>query len=1223
MLFPRNFIYYLLLIEKNPYGTGLPTTGSTAKNYFVVQAKKETIHSLQKLSHLPAFAGFIRTHKLDEFVEEQLRLSEELDLPLLKQFGNLSRAEVRDIAENGATELLTYLAENKAEDYIRLSMERWKANQLPVIDKGAPLVQDITQVTYIRKQAFLYFIPQYCSGAEQIIELVREIDLYSMHAETAATNTYIKLLQDRIDEHSLLIEKITNTSPGVIYVYDVIHHREVYANRRLTETLGYEPEEFLALDSNLVESLIHPEDVPVIREHERNFKDVRDGEIRSVKYRMRNKGGEYRWLRTYETVFRRNETGAISQKIGIAIDVHEQKIIAEKLRKREEELLEAQEIAQLGSWTWEFEPARSSGSPQLYKIVELEEYNYDNFMQRVHPADRAIVEEALQRSQTTGIFNCEFRYGASHEKVLWSRGKVSYRDGKPCGMTGTIMDVTEHHALLHRLRESEALYRQAEGITHIGNYKWDLQTNEVHWSDELLRIHGLDPVNNPVTYESVGALIHPEDREAVREQTRAAIQDRSSFDLYYRILPRGGGLKILRARGRVTTNQEGTPDTVIGTVQDVTEKQQLIQQLRQSDALYKQAQALAQLGNWTMDLSTREFTWSDEMFNIYELPKEERLTFEEWTHFIYPEEREEVLAYLEECIEKRQPYQKLHRIVLRNGKVKTLDRRGEFILNDKGEPVTMIGTTQDVTVQQQVQQELRDNQTFIQKIADATPSIIASYNINTGKYLFVSEGLHKLLGYQPSQALEGGIPFFVSLVHPDDLPALTEKNARALEEANRHPENNDYVIEFMYRMRHQNGQYRWFHTYGTIFDRNPQGTVEHILNISLDVTEQVEATHKIKEQEHFIQQIADASPTILYLFDADANKMAYMNRESFFVLGFTPEEILDLGASVNTQLYHPEDLELLPERRESPKKFQHRDSMMQYECRMKTRDGSYKWMLVREIIFKTAEDGRVLQTLGAALDISQRKEMEQTILQNSYQLQQSNASLEEFAYVASHDLKEPLRKISTFGDRLVNTQMDNLTADGKIYLHKIIDASQRMQTMISDLLTVSMITGDRSFQPCSLQDILQDVLQTLEYKIEQKGARIDATDLPEAHIIPSQARQLFQNLLSNSLKFTREEAPPVIRITHRYLPPEVLLGYQLPKATQYLELKFEDNGIGFEDEYAGKIFAIFQRLHGRSEYEGTGIGLAIVKKIVEHHGGIISASGMPGQGATFIIILPQ
>jgi light-regulated signal transduction histidine kinase (bacteriophytochrome) len=237
-------------------------------------------------------------------------------------------------------------------------------------------------------------------------------------------------------------------------------------------------------------------------------------------------------------------------------------------------------------------------------------------------------------------------------------------------------------------------------------------------------------------------------------------------------------------------------------------------------------------------------------------------------------------------------------------------------------------------------------------------------------------------------------------------------------------------------------------------------------------------------------------------------------------------------------------------------------------------------------------------------------------------LEQSNASLEEFAYVASHDLKEPLRKISTFGDRLVATQTNNLTPDGKIYLQKIVDASQRMQTMISDLLSISMISNNTSFENYSLQKILEETLQTLEFKIEQQNATIKADPLPEAKIIPSQFRQLFQNLLSNSLKFVQPGIPPVITITHSLLKADDVAHYQLASANHYHKLEFKDNGIGFENEFAGKIFAIFQRLHGRSEYEGSGIGLAICKKIVEHHGGIIYANGVPDEGATFTVILP-
>ena len=296
--------------------------------------------------------------------------------------------------------------------------------------------------------------------------------------------------------------------------------------------------------------------------------------------------------------------------------------------------------------------------------------------------------------------------------------------------------------------------------------------------------------------------------------------------------------------------------------------------------------------------------------------------------------------------------------------------------------------------------------------------------------------------------------------------------------------------------------------------------------------------------------------------------------------------------------------------------------MMQYECRMKTKEGKWCWLLVREVIFKIDEHGEVVQILGAALDISKRKEMERTLIQNAHQLEQSNASLEEFAYVASHDLKEPLRKISTFGDRMLQTQQGKLSEDGSIYLKKIVDASQRMQTMINDLLSISMISGDKSFQPYSLKQVLDEVMQTLEYKIEHSNAVIKADELPEAQIIPSQFRQLFQNLLSNSLKFHRPDVQPVITIRHKLVEPYEVQHLQLAKAACYHRLQFIDNGIGFEDEYAGKIFAIFQRLHGRSEYEGTGIGLAICKKIVEHHGGAIYAYAESDAGATFVIVFP-
>ena len=222
----------------------------------------------------------------------------------------------------------------------------------------------------------------------------------------------------------------------------------------------------------------------------------------------------------------------------------------------------------------------------------------------------------------------------------------------------------------------------------------------------------------------------------------------------------------------------------------------------------------------------------------------------------------------------------------------------------------------------------------------------------------------------------------------------------------------------------------------------------------------------------------------------------------------------------------------------------------------------------------------------------------------------------------NHDLKEPLRKISTFGDRLLATQLETLAPDGKLYLQKIVDASGRMQTMINDLLSISMIKGNTAFEVFSLQQILDEVIQTLEFKIEQQNAIIKYDKLPSANIIPSQFRQLFQNLLSNSLKFVRPGVQPEINIRYKLIQASEIPNYQIKDAKQYHKIAFSDNGIGFEMEYAGKIFAIFQRLHGRSEYEGSGIGLAICKKIIEHHGGIIYATSELGKGSTFTFILP-
>jgi signal transduction histidine kinase len=235
-------------------------------------------------------------------------------------------------------------------------------------------------------------------------------------------------------------------------------------------------------------------------------------------------------------------------------------------------------------------------------------------------------------------------------------------------------------------------------------------------------------------------------------------------------------------------------------------------------------------------------------------------------------------------------------------------------------------------------------------------------------------------------------------------------------------------------------------------------------------------------------------------------------------------------------------------------------------------------------------------------------------------LAESNRELEDFAFIASHDLQEPLRKIQTFGDRVKEKWGDGLGEVGRDYLARMQNAAVRMQALINSLLGYSRVsTRPEPFSPVALTPLVQEVVSDLAIRIEQTGARVEVGILPVIESSPQQMRQLFQNLLGNGLKY-RSEEKPVIRVSADQVDDPA--GKKKDPGGPWVRILVKDNGIGFDEKYVDRIFQPFQRLHGRSHYEGTGMGLAICRKIVERHGGTITAKSIPGKGSTFIVILP-
>jgi PAS domain S-box-containing protein len=286
------------------------------------------------------------------------------------------------------------------------------------------------------------------------------------------------------------------------------------------------------------------------------------------------------------------------------------------------------------------------------------------------------------------------------------------------------------------------------------------------------------------------------------------------------------------------------------------------------------------------------------------------------------------------------------------------------------------------------------------------------------------------------------------------------------------------------------------------------------------------------------------------------------------------------------------------------------------------KDGSRFWANVI-ITALYAEDGRLVGFTKVTRDLTERKRQEEALRQSEASLEQANRELarknrdlQEFAYVASHDLQEPLRKISAFAELLTADFGDTLAPPGLMYVDRIRDAAQRMTTLLRDLLTYSRVaTRGAPFQPVNLNRIVEEVTSDLQILLEERQGQVMHEPLPEIEADPTQMRQLFQNLIGNALKFHREGVPPVVRITTE--TPR-----QGARAQDVQTIVVQDNGIGFDKQHLDRIFAPFQRLHTRREFEGAGLGLAICKRIMERHEGDITARSRPGEGATFIVTLP-
>ncbi|WP_345077734.1 PAS domain-containing sensor histidine kinase [Nemorincola caseinilytica] len=499
--------------------------------------------------------------------------------------------------------------------------------------------------------------------------------------------------------------------------------------------------------------------------------------------------------------------------------------------------------------------------------------------------------------------------------------------------------------------------------------------------------------------------------------------------------------------------------------------------------------------------------------------------------------------------------------------------------------------------------------TLAERIAMGGPGITMVIGAEDHNILFANKLFSTHLGYDVAEAR--GMNFF-DLLDPYECDRLYRQLAAIGGDLQL---TQDFVV---YRLRTSSGEMKPFYVYVSGADVYGTGTLSGYQFFMIPDRNgwnmpYTSADTKALFLRHFE---AEGYGTFEWIMDVDK---VFWSSGVYRIYEVDPD-VRDITHNFVRRFVHPQDRERVIGVT--------RDAMGEYkdvdiEFRIITARNTIKIIHSLGRIIKDS-DGKPVKYIGSVRDVSGQRAIEEHLKSKMEELRRSNSELEDFAYAASHDLQEPLRKITTFGDRLLEKYKDVLAGEGEMYLSRMNASAENMRLLINGLLDFSRITQTQApFAQVSLSLVIKQVMTDLELKIEETGTVIEFGVLPVVDAVATHMKQLFTNLISNAMKFQKPGVPPVIRISSQPLDEDELQLQGLPARKNYHKVTVVDNGIGFEAQYANRIFQVFQRLHGKSEYPGSGVGLAICKKIMEHHKGVIYAESSKGTGARFIIIIPD
>ncbi len=765
-------------------------------------------------------------------------------------------------------------------------------------------------------------------------------------------------------------------------------------------------------------------------------------------------------------------------------------------------------------------------------------------------------------------------------------------------------DITQNKTYQQELLAINNQLEMAQQIAKLGYWSHDLQNDVLFWSKEVYKIFGIEESSFSSKFSSFFQFVHPDDADEFHKQKEEAIKGERPVYHEHRIITPSGEVKYVIQKGAIIKNDAGETIRAEGTVQDVTESKLAQEALKlneeQLNLIYNStAGIIFLLGVEDNGESFRFISMNNAGLNTIGVTEEQ--LFNKPVQEVIPEPslslvlqkyKEAVQSGKQVVWEEETPYP----TGTKTGIVTVTP-----IHNSEGICIRLVGSVNDITELKQIERSLAISQQEYKSLFDQNPDAVYSLDMQ-GRFTSFNPGLEKLLECSREEIEKAET--FVPFCHPDDLEKTMQHFIKV-----QLGEPQSYEVRAITVKGHQ--KYLSISNMPIVVN----GEITGVYGIAKDVTSEQLALAQLELSNEQYEYATKATNDAIWDWDLVTNRVVRAGTGFHNMFGYSEREA-NADDAFWTKKVHPDDLENVLQKRQMVFADRKQD-FWEDEYRFLRRNGAYAYVYDRGFIFRDRE-GVPVRMIGATKDITEQKLSEQQLKElygklevRASQLQNSNTELERFAYIASHDLQEPLRMVSSFLQLLQKKYQDSIDDRGQEYIRFAVDGSVRMKRLINDLLDYSRVsTRQQQLEKVDMQVVINEVLQNLSLQIEEKKAAIEVGKMPIlTRADKTQMVQLLQNLVGNALKYSGEK-PAIVKIAAKDEENEWLFTVQ-------------DNGIGFEQKFAEKIFVIFQRLHSKTEYSGTGIGLAICKKIIDRHGGSIRVESEPGKGSVFYFTISK